>query len=124
MQRDAAAGEDIVIKLILPIGPSANRYWRYAKDKVYVSKEALTYREQVGWICTAAHIMPLAGRLCVSMDVYRPIRRGDLDNFFKVTIDSLKGYAYVDDGQITEIHAMLHDDKGDPRIEIQIEVQP
>ena len=50
----------------------------------------------------------------------RPQRSGDLDNRLKCLLDSLNGIAWSDDGQIVEIHAYRHDDKKNPRVEIEI----
>lgn len=51
--------------------------------------------------------------------VYRPQRRGDLDNTMKAILDSLSGLLYVDDKQVIEIHAKRFDDKKNPRVEIE-----
>jgi Holliday junction resolvase RusA-like endonuclease len=84
------------------------------------SREATEYKEQVGWLCAAEKLAPLQDDVCVSLDFYRPAKRGDLDNLLKVTLDSLIGWAYEDDKQVAEIHVMRHEDKDDPRVEISI----
>lgn len=108
-------------RLTLPYPPSANIYWRHNRGRIHRSEEADAYIEQVGWLCVNARVQRLEGHVCISVDVYRPARRGDLDNSLKVLIDALRGYAYTDDSQILEIHAMRHDDKKDPRVEVSIE---
>jgi crossover junction endodeoxyribonuclease RusA len=113
------------MRLTLPFPISANRYWRVGKNRVYRSEEATAYKDEVGWLCKAEGINPFKGNVCVSLDFYRPAKRGDTDNMIKVTLDSLIGYAYVDDKQIVELHAMRHDDKDDPRVEVLVtEVLP
>ena len=106
--------------ITLPYPPSANRYYRNFRGRMVRSQEAEAYRIGVGWQCNLAGIVPLHGDLRVSLDFYRPAKRGDLDNLLKVVFDSLNGYAYGDDQQIVEIHAMRHDDKADPRVEVVI----
>lgn len=111
-------------KLILPFPVSANRYWRYNRGHTHRSQEAVDYIAQVAYLCLEARLVPFSGNVCVSLDFYRPAKRGDLDNMLKVTLDSLNGYAYHDDQQIGELHALRHEDKKDPRVEIVIEAMP
>jgi Holliday junction resolvase RusA-like endonuclease len=54
------------------------------------------------------------------MNFYRPQRRGDLDNRIKVLADALQGILYSDDKQVSELHAYLHDDKQNPRVEVEV----
>ena len=110
----------MTIRLTLPMPPSANRYWRMGNNRIYRSSEANAYKEQVGWLCKEAGVTPLTGNVCVSFDFFRPAKRGDTDNFLKIGIDALIGYAYEDDSQIVEIHAMRFDDKADPRVIVAI----
>lgn len=112
------------MKLTLPVPPSANIYWRYERGYVHRSEEARAYRAIVGWLCLEQHMQPVTGNVCISLDVYRPAKRGDLDNYLKVCIDSLIGHAYADDKQVVEIHAMRHDDKANPRVEVLIQELP
>lgn len=109
-----------MIKLTLPLPPSANRYWRRAGNRIYVSQEAQDYKAHVGWLCNQQGIEPLSGDVWVALKVYRKQKRGDLDNTLKVTLDSLNGYAYTDDSQIVHIGAHRYDDKVNPRIEVTI----
>lgn len=108
------------MKLTLPYPPSANRYWRHTQGRIVRSREANDYKAQVGWLCNVEGLQPYTGNVSVSIDVYRPAKRGDLDNTMKCLLDALIGYAYLDDKQIVEIHAMRHDDRQDPRVEVVI----
>jgi len=65
-------------------------------------------------------VTPVTGPVAVFLDVYRPRRRGDLDNILKATIDALNGIAYRDDDQVTEIHAQRYEDKRAPRVEVSV----
>lgn len=109
------------IDLELPMPPSANRYWRNYRGRTVVSDEARAYKEQIGWTLTAKGIRPLDGELVVTIRVYRERKSGDLDNRIKVVLDALRGHAYQDDSQVTQIHAYRYDDKHNPRVEINIE---
>jgi Holliday junction resolvase RusA-like endonuclease len=60
------------------------------------------------------------GDLSLTMIVYRPAKRGDLDNYTKILADSLQGVLYENDSQIVRILAERHDDKRNPRVEVEI----
>jgi crossover junction endodeoxyribonuclease RusA len=113
-----------VTKLILPYPPSANIYWRHNRGRTHRSQEANEYIAQVGWLCVAERIAPIRGNVCLSVDFYRPAKRGDLDNLLKVLIDALRGYAYDDDKQIIELHAGRYDDKNEPRAVVVVSEMP
>jgi crossover junction endodeoxyribonuclease RusA len=106
------------MKLRLPYPPSANRYWRVWRGRAVKSTEARAYQAQVKLMNPggAAFVTPVA----VSIRVYRPAKRGDVDNAIKVLLDSLKGIAFVDDKQVVELHAYRFDDKHNPRAEVEI----
>ena len=110
------------MKLTLPYPPSANRYWRNFRGRMVVSAEARAYKRRVAGIFIQERPAPFIGVVNVRIAVYRPQRRGDLDNTLKVLLDSLKGLAYDDDDQIVSIAATRHDDKANPRAEIEIEL--
>ena len=42
----------------------------------------------------------LTGPVSVEFKVYRPAKRGDLDNFLKVMLDGMQGTMYKNDKQI------------------------
>jgi crossover junction endodeoxyribonuclease RusA len=85
-----------------------------------VSAEAKAYKQEVAWIAKAAGIELLVGDIAVTMRVYRPAKRGDLDNSTKILLDSLIGIAYTDDSQIVRIVAERYDDKRNPRVEVEV----
>jgi crossover junction endodeoxyribonuclease RusA len=108
--------------LTLPVPPSANRYWRHFRGRTVLSKDAVQYKEQVGWAARAAGLEPLAGEISVTLHWYRSRKSGDLDNKIKCLLDSLQGHAYLNDSQIIAIHAYRHDsDKRNPRVEVTVE---
>lgn len=108
-------------RLVLPYAPSVNHYWQPAGGgRQVLSAEAKRYKAAVGARCAAAGIAPRSGPVALTVHVYRPAKRGDLDNSLKALLDSLKGWAYKDDAQVVEIHAFRHDDKGNPRIEVEV----
>ncbi len=104
----------------LPYPPSANRYWRHVGPRVLLSREARAYKLMVAHMCKLAKLEPLDGPICVTYSVYRPAKRGDLDNLFKVISDSLQGHMYQDDSQVVEIHAFRAEDKENPRVVVSV----
>lgn len=105
------------IAVTLPVPPSANDYWRYT-GRVFTSKEAGAYKNAVR--LENAFLPKLDGPVVVNLTVFRPAKRGDLDNFLKVMLDALQGVLYENDNQIVEIHAWREDDKENPRVELLV----
>lgn len=109
------------MKLTLDVPPSANRYWRHNQGRTHRSNEANAYRDYVCLLCRTQGIEPLQGDLRVTVNFYRPAKRGDLDNIFKQLFDSLQAAGvYHNDSQIAELHARRFEDKHAPRVEIEI----
>lgn len=104
----------------LPYPISANRYWRNWQGRMVKSDEARKYQTGAGWCAKAAGAELIDGDVGIELRLFRPQRRGDLDNRIKVLLDALQGIAYDDDGQIVELHAFLDDDKHNPRVEVTI----
>ena len=109
------------MKLVLPMPPSANDYWRFVNGRVLVSSDARQYKETAGWLAKSAGLSePMTGEVAVTLHVYRRQKSGDLDNRIKVLLDSLRGVIYQDDSQVVEIHAYRHEDRYDPRVEVEV----
>lgn len=109
------------MRVTLPYPPSANRYWRVWRGRAVKSTEARKYQQDVkaSWLTTRA---PATGPVAVTLRVFRPARRGDLDNTIKVLLDALKGLAFVDDSQVVELHASRYEDKADPRVVVTVDL--
>lgn len=107
--------------ITLAYPPSANRYWRTTKQgRMHRSTEATQYKKSVKAVCEKLGIEPTSSNIKVEITLYRPARRGDLDNRIKIVLDSLQEHAYIDDKQVVEIHAKLRDDKHNPRVEVVV----
>lgn len=101
-------------QLILPMPPSANRYWRHVGGRVYVSREARDYRELVAIIGAGADISLRTCDVRVEVTVRRVHKRGDIDNYLKVLLDALQGVMYDDDKRIKEVSVKIIDVKRQP----------
>lgn len=106
------------MKATLPYPPSTNVYWRVFRGRAVLSAEAKKYKATVK-VLLAKHPI-LSGPVALTAYVYRPQRSGDLDNRLKVLGDALNGVIWADDKQVVEIHAYRHDDKANPRVEIEV----
>ncbi len=108
--------------LTLPYPPSTNHlYIRTRTGRVSLSARAVNYRAAARAIAMQeGHTQPIAGTVAIFLDVYRPQRKGDLDNVLKALLDSLNGIAWHDDSQIIQITANRYDDPSAPRISIAI----
>ena len=106
----------------LPVPPSANRYWRIYNNRIVVTDEAKQYKQAVYY--QLRDYEPLRGDVAVNFTVFRPARRGDLDNYTKIMFDALNGLVWLDDLQVIEIHSFREDDKENPRVDFLVyEVQ-
>lgn len=96
-----------------PYPPSVNRIWRRAGHVTYKTREAKDYTDALqGAFLQCYGAMPsrlLEGPLKVTLSLYRPQKRGDIDNPTKGCLDSMNGFIYEDDSQIIELHAYRHD---------------
>lgn len=102
----------------LPLPPSANRYWVVANNRIIVTPEASSYKQQV--FLLLREYEPLRGDVAVNFTVFRPSRRGDLDNYTKVMFDAMNGVVWLDDSQVVEIHSFRADDRRNPRVEFLV----
>lgn len=114
-------GNEDCINLVLPYPPTANNYWRHVGNRVHRTHEAVKFIKQVAKLCEDARVVQLEGTVKVTVEVYRPAKRGDLDNTLKVLLDSLRGYAFKDDSQVVEIHALRFEGKADPCAVVTVE---
>jgi crossover junction endodeoxyribonuclease RusA len=102
-------------RLVLPVPPTANLYWRMFRGRMVKSKAARDYASQV-WVLSRqqkARAVAAPAEVCIDVVWTRSAKRGDTDNRLKVCLDSLKGLAWDDDRQIKEIHMTRVDGRTD-----------
>lgn len=109
--------------ITFPYPPSVNRYWRtIVKGKrafPILSSEAREYKARMA--AYAAVLQPSQEPVSLTIRLYRPRKAGDIDGPLKPLLDALQGLLYVNDSQIVEMHVTRHDDKANPRVEVEIE---
>lgn len=109
-----------MIYLELPFPPSLNHmYRRYGKQTV-LSGEARAYKQEAAILSREIIDEPLTGRLSVTIRLYRPAARGDIDNYLKALLDALNGILWQDDRQIVELHVYKLLDREDPHAQLEI----
>lgn len=113
------------ISLTLPEPPSANRYWRVARGRPYLSAEARAYKLEVRALALRGGVrgvpFPKGQAVAVTLLWYRSRRAGDLDNRAKVALDALNGILWADDQQIVELHLFRHDRPRDGALLLTVE---
>ena len=107
--------------LILPVPPSVNHYWIRTRKGSALSEAGRTYKALVALQCRAMNLAPIqTGTLGLHIAVYRPAKRGDIDNYLKGILDALKGYVFNDDSQVVKLIVERFDDKANPRVEVEL----
>ncbi len=114
------------MKAILPYPPSVNSLYRtIVRGRIAMPIKTAAYRDYEGEVrrlFLEELKEPFARdlRVAVTIHVYRPQKRGDLDNTLKALLDVLHSIAFENDDQVIEIHAYRHDDKENPRASVEI----
>lgn len=85
------------LEIALPFPPSVNHYWRHTRaGKHYISDEGKRFQSQVFMRCMAE--LPFTQAVGISVDVTMPDNRArDLDNLWKVLLDSLSKAKIIED---------------------------
>lgn len=92
-----------ILDVILPQPPSVNHYTKASQHGGrYLSKEALAFKKETHRrIAPFAPQAPSNNKVVVSIIFcFKDARKRDLDNYLKVTLDSLQGIIFADDSQI------------------------
>lgn len=108
------------VMLVLPYPPSANRLYRVARNRPYKTREHRDYMAAAHRATLSVAPWPRDVDLDVVVRLYRPIKRGDIDNPIKALFDALNGRAWEDDSQVVDLHIKRRDDKVRPRVEVEI----
>lgn len=106
--------------LVLPVPPSANRWWRNVNGRMVKSKDARDYQANVLGRVGRQELIYKPRRVKVTVRWFREMKSGDLDKRLGVLLDALQGICYESDSQIVEIHA-YRSDEGTGRIEVEVE---
>jgi Holliday junction resolvase RusA-like endonuclease len=128
------------MKLTIPYEPTPKgvprtRFFN-GKAITYYHKNTVAALEAIRTMVHAMHLKPFPVHVPIAMTVtfYRtrprwglkreflPVRKPDLDNFLKLTLDTITEMAVPDDAQICVLHAYkVWSDNGSGRIEIDLQ---
>lgn len=110
--------------IVLPLPVSLNAMYMRQKAKKggdrFLTSKGKEYKAKIVTAYRKAGLRMFDGPIKLEVRIYRSKKAGDLDNYFKVLMDSLTGLAWNDDGQVSEIHAYRDEDKKEPRAEVTI----
>jgi Holliday junction resolvase RusA-like endonuclease len=104
----------------LPYPPKGtNHQYIRTRRGVHMDSDVQAWRTLVAYaLRTVSAEARLAGAVEMVIDIYRPSRRGDIDNRLKLLLDALQGVAYANDAQVTRLTVNNLVDKHAPRVEI------
>ena len=110
-------------KIILLGKPqSTNNLYRRHGHIIYMTAQGKELKESyLGQAIKQWKLGTTGEELEIEIDLYfnNKLRR-DIDNFFKIVLDSLTGIVWEDDSQIVKMTVTKNIDKNNPRIEIKI----
>lgn len=106
--------------ITLPCPPSTNNLYMTLRRRRVMTPEARAFKQTAADAARRAGVLKTARPVVVDIDVFRPRKAGDIDNYAKICLDAMKGIAWVDDEQVVELHVRRFDDPGNPRAEMHI----
>ena len=107
--------------IVLPLPPSTNDNWVNYNGRTVLSEAAKNFRAGVKLRANLEDIRPFDGNVAVYVHVYRANAAQDLDNYDgKALLDALQGVMFHNDNQVVERHSWRHDDKANPRVEVEV----
>lgn len=111
-------------RLILPLPPSVNHCYRHCRRGTFKTDMAKAWQEQCGWKARSWYRGPLLKQKAIMrIWVYwNDGRRRDADNLLKLTQDALTGIVWTDDMYCLPQVMDWQIDRGNGRMEIEIEV--
>jgi Holliday junction resolvase RusA-like endonuclease len=102
----------------LPYPPSSNDFWGHTRTgQTYLKPKGRKYKAAVQALL--AGVPMLTGFVRVDLEVVRPRRIGDLDNYLPMVLDACSKRLWFDDRQIVELHAWRLDDAVEPGVMVR-----
>ncbi len=112
-----------MIRLTLPVPPSANRWHRVVNGRPILSREAREYTDKVRWVVLAERWGKIDAPTDIAVNIvwYRERRSGDVDKRGGILLDALQTVCFDNDAQIRYYSVERRDDdKANARMEITI----
>lgn len=113
------------VSFIVPYPPTTNLIYRMMRGHMRLTEVGRNYKSLVASQAaySSVALLPyfLADTLVgVTLNVYRPRKIGDIDNVVKLILDGMQDVVFPNDKQIIELHIYRHDDKDNPRVEVEV----
>lgn len=107
--------------ITLPYPPLLNHIYRRTARGVFLAPKAAAYKAEVAALYPAWQQSPTNAPCALTVRVYRPQKRGDVDGVLKLLLDCLQGILYIDDAQVVELHVYRHDapNRKSARVEVE-----
>ena len=106
--------------MTLPVPPLLNRLYRISGRRMFKDGRANDYKLECVLEGRKNNIKCIDdGNIELFIIWFRARKAGDIDGILKVVLDSLQGVVYKNDSQITRLVVEKHDDKKNPRIELE-----
>jgi len=118
----AQANKRVLVTLHYP--QSVNRMYVKTKYGMKLSDDAKLFKQEAR-LCLpdfVRFINPPTYSVGVEIHVYRPRKSGDLDNYLKLTLDSMNGFLWADDAQITQLHVYRHEARSKHQARVELSV--
>lgn len=113
------------VSFTAPYPPTTNLIYRMMRGHMRLTEIGRNYKSIVASQAAYSSVALLpyfqADTLVgVSLNVYRPRKIGDIDNVVKLILDGMQDVVFPNDKQIIELHIYRHDDKDNPRVEVEV----
>lgn len=87
----------------------------------YRRRDVGAYKEMVTMLAKCDGVRPLTGPVAVTVALYRERKSGRLSDRLMCLLDAMQGVFFENAAQIRELHATLHEDRHDPRVEVAVQ---
>lgn len=109
----------------LVAGRKAKQMKRYPlpyirRRRLQPTEAETAYARTVAMLARCDGLRSLTGPVAVTVAVYRERKSGDLLDYLLAVRAAAAGVLYDSNAQIRELHATLHEDRHEPRIEIAV----
>ena len=113
----------MTLNFSLPWPPSVNHYWRMFNNRMLISRQGRTYRNDVVKILLGLGSPRLEHEIVMDLIAHFPDnRRRDLDNLLKGPLDAIcHAGVYRDDSQIIDLRIRRGDLVSGGRIDVSIQ---
>jgi Holliday junction resolvase RusA-like endonuclease len=108
------------VKATLPVPPLLNALYRVSRGKMYKDNRAAGFKTEVYVTLKKLGVKCIDdGEVEMEINWYRKKKAGDIDATLKCLLDALEGLVYKNDSQIKKLTIIRHDDKLNPRVELE-----